>query len=776
MAFCIFTGIIFVYSVYSFPSPDDLMNRWCGDESCYDVLGVNKSSSKSEISKIYKQLAIKYHPDKNRAKRKEAEKIFQRITYANAVLMDDEKRKRYDEVTNLKAKLFTPRENPFFVISLMFFLGALLKYYYCRYLHNNKKRRLFENEAVRRRLKKKLLQEGKKPRIRNNAIDEDIPDELLFETVKELGLKVPGGLNPPPSFLQVLKSLPLAPIKLGHDTLFYTRWAIQYGVLKQKYSVKDKVYLTVRALGITQKDWNSFSEDEREKYLKKEQIFTSQIRRKTSRVFHQTLEAPSRSSFFEQVSLQTIRMNICKFLRISTQKYIRHQNLSPETIKDSIEGLPDDKINHFASLLNFRFFEIFNSDVFGIMVIEEGIKRVPPLHCRLLAEYVFKDLLCHKISEGQITILKAFLKKNPDLIKMVTQSIDRFIDDKNGHPFIEFLAAINHNDQAMWMKFFKNTEKLTTGKNLWKNIIYLAPSSTIEQLFSSKTIEEVFTRKNCLPFLSSLLDSLNKRQTDLLFEMCKPIIVEKCLGDVDLGWTSFFGDMIRRLNPKQISELNDIFLSNFPILSMSKGGTQLAIMLMKSSKALDRQKYLMGLLKNIKKAFSSKESCELLEALIMSFNESSQKQIVQEISRLYPKYKKNEHYINLLDEMERKNAEMTLDSLRSVVIENLVEELKDANSKRRAIKVIEKNPEHWREKTLTKVIENYQELVKINGIDKMINTVIDEVGMKAILKITDDRELMKKMYRNGGIKIVTMILQRLEPEEANGIFYSIKDN
>lgn len=60
----------------------------------YKVLEVDRKSSQDEISKAYRKLARKYHPDIN--KTPEAEDKFKKINEANEVLKDAEKRKRYD--------------------------------------------------------------------------------------------------------------------------------------------------------------------------------------------------------------------------------------------------------------------------------------------------------------------------------------------------------------------------------------------------------------------------------------------------------------------------------------------------------------------------------------------------------------------------------------------------------------------------------------------------------------------------------------------------------
>lgn len=62
----------------------------------YKILEVNNSASQEVISKVYKTLAKKYHPDANPNSIKEAETKFKEITEAYEVLSDEQKRKEYD--------------------------------------------------------------------------------------------------------------------------------------------------------------------------------------------------------------------------------------------------------------------------------------------------------------------------------------------------------------------------------------------------------------------------------------------------------------------------------------------------------------------------------------------------------------------------------------------------------------------------------------------------------------------------------------------------------
>ncbi len=62
----------------------------------YEILNVSRDASASELKKAYRQLAMKYHPDRN-PDNPEAEDKFKEASEAYSVLGDEEKRKMYDQ-------------------------------------------------------------------------------------------------------------------------------------------------------------------------------------------------------------------------------------------------------------------------------------------------------------------------------------------------------------------------------------------------------------------------------------------------------------------------------------------------------------------------------------------------------------------------------------------------------------------------------------------------------------------------------------------------------
>ena len=64
-------------------------------DNYYEVLGVSKDADENVIKKAYRKLAMKYHPDKNKNDKENAERSFKKVGEAYEVLYDDTKRRRY---------------------------------------------------------------------------------------------------------------------------------------------------------------------------------------------------------------------------------------------------------------------------------------------------------------------------------------------------------------------------------------------------------------------------------------------------------------------------------------------------------------------------------------------------------------------------------------------------------------------------------------------------------------------------------------------------------
>ena len=78
------------------------------EKDYYAVLGVNKDAPAKEITKTYRKLARKYHPDTN-PNNASAEEKFKDISAAYDVLGDESRRREYDEVRRAGPSAFSGR-------------------------------------------------------------------------------------------------------------------------------------------------------------------------------------------------------------------------------------------------------------------------------------------------------------------------------------------------------------------------------------------------------------------------------------------------------------------------------------------------------------------------------------------------------------------------------------------------------------------------------------------------------------------------------------------
>lgn len=78
---------------------------------------------------------------------------------------------------------------------------------------------------------------------------------MLFETVRELNVRVPGGLSPPKSYFETLKKMPLIVARAARNAYLSVRHFVLYVGLKRQPTIWDKGYMTAWALGLSEEEF-----------------------------------------------------------------------------------------------------------------------------------------------------------------------------------------------------------------------------------------------------------------------------------------------------------------------------------------------------------------------------------------------------------------------------------------------------------------------------------------------------------------------------------------
>ena len=128
--------------------PPPYQDLYCGDMNCYDLLEVNRDSDTKQITKAYRRLALKWHPDRylDQAKKAEAQAMFLRIAAGHEVLKDKESRKEYDYMLDhpeetygnyyrYYARRLAPRIDIRLVLVSLITILSLVQYYSACYNH-----------------------------------------------------------------------------------------------------------------------------------------------------------------------------------------------------------------------------------------------------------------------------------------------------------------------------------------------------------------------------------------------------------------------------------------------------------------------------------------------------------------------------------------------------------------------------------------------------------------------------------------------------------------
>lgn len=282
----IFTTLV-CHVTLGFASDYLLDGIYCGKENCYDVLGVTRETSKSDIGRAYRQLAKKYHPDLHRGQKdkKEAEENFKRIATAYEILRDDEERSDYDYMLDNPQAYYAhyyryyrrrlaPKVDVRIVLAVTITIISIIQYYSgwskydtaIKYFMTIPK---YRNRALEiAKVETKELQSRKGPKKSKAELKEE-QDRIIRRVIEE-NMDIKGAYAKPEIVDILWIQLIILPYTVAYYIYWYLRWFWKFTILKQPYGTEEKLYIIRKYMKLGWHQFNALGDEEKQEYLDEE--------------------------------------------------------------------------------------------------------------------------------------------------------------------------------------------------------------------------------------------------------------------------------------------------------------------------------------------------------------------------------------------------------------------------------------------------------------------------------------------------------------------------
>lgn len=262
---------------------------YCGDQNCYEVLGVERDALKSEISKSYRKLAGKFHPDRyvNQPDEKEAaEKKFMLVATAYEVLKDDDSREEYNYMLDHPEEMWfnryryyrrkvAPKVDVRLVIAVTITVISAVQYYSAwsnydeaiKYLSTVPK---YRSQATHIAKEEGLLKKDKKADKGKSKEQIREEEERVLRQIIENKMDIRGGYAKPKVTDVLWIQIIILPWTICRWIYFYTRWLWKFGILREEYGTDEKLYVIRKNMKISQGHFDSMTDEEKDDFLEQE--------------------------------------------------------------------------------------------------------------------------------------------------------------------------------------------------------------------------------------------------------------------------------------------------------------------------------------------------------------------------------------------------------------------------------------------------------------------------------------------------------------------------
>lgn len=264
--------------------PSDI---YCGDMNCYQVLGVERDSPKKDISKAYRKLAGKAHPDmfKTPEEKEIAEKKFMQIATAYETLKEDDSRADYDYMLDHPEEMWRnmyryyrrkgPKVDVRLVIAVTITLISAGQYYFAwnnyseaiKCLSAIPKYRIQATEIAK---SDGLLKKDKKADRGRSREEIKEEEEAVIRGIIADKMDIKGGYAKPHWTDVLWVQLVILPLTIYRWAKFYLVWFWRFGICREEYGRDEQLYVIRKNLGISQGQFSQLEEDDVEDMLEQE--------------------------------------------------------------------------------------------------------------------------------------------------------------------------------------------------------------------------------------------------------------------------------------------------------------------------------------------------------------------------------------------------------------------------------------------------------------------------------------------------------------------------